>query len=58
MLLATNSKGAILQTTYLLVMDSNRNVHFIEDDTTGTHGAGVMKPVVGNSLSPSNFSGN
>jgi hypothetical protein len=57
-LLATNSKGAILQTTFLLVMDSNRNVHFIENDTTGTHGAGVMKPVVGNSLSPSNFSGN
>lgn len=57
-LLATNTKGAILQTTYLLVMDSNKNVHFIENDTTGTHGAGIMKPVVGASLSPSNFSGN
>jgi hypothetical protein len=58
MLLATNVKGAILQTTYLLVMDSSRNVRFIENDTTGTHGAGVMKPVVGTSPSPSNFSGN
>jgi hypothetical protein len=57
-LLATNNKGAELQTTYLLVMDSNRNVRFIENDTSGTHGSGVMKPVVGASLSPSNFSGN
>jgi hypothetical protein len=57
-LLATNIKGALLQTSYLLVMDSNKNVRIIENDTTGTHGAGVMKPVVGTSLSPSNFSGN
>jgi hypothetical protein len=57
-LLAQNNKGAELQTTYLLVMDSNRNVRFIENDTSGTHGSGVMKPVVGASLSASNFSGN
>jgi hypothetical protein len=57
-LLAQNIKGALLQTSYLLVMDSNKNVRFIENDTTGTHGSGTMKPVVGTSLSPSNFSGN
>lgn len=57
-LIATNNKGAILETDYLLVIDSNKNIRIVENDTTGTHGAGIMKPVVGNSLSPSNFSGN
>ncbi len=57
-LIATNNKGAILVTDYLLVIDSNKNIRIIENDTTGTHGSGIMKPVVGNSLSPSNFSGN
>jgi hypothetical protein len=57
-LLAQNNKGAVLQTTYLMVMDSNRNVRLIENDTSGTHGSGVMKPVVGSSLSASNLSGN
>jgi len=38
-LIATNNKGAILETDYLLVIDSNKNIRIVENDTTGTHGA-------------------
>jgi hypothetical protein len=60
---ATNSLGAVFTANYLLAIDSNSNLHVIENDTTGatgvgiTHGSGIMKPVVG-SFSAANFSGN
>ncbi len=54
-----------LTTDYRLVLDSNGNVKFSEDkpatsngDTLQTHGAGVMKPIVGSSFSAVNLSGN
>ncbi len=62
-LIATNGLGAVFTANYLLAIDSNFNLHVIEDDTTGaagvgiTHGSGIMKPVVGG-LSAANFSGN
>jgi hypothetical protein len=62
-LIATNQKTAIFTANYLLAIDSNSNLHLIENDTTGnagvgiTHGSGIMKPVVG-TFSAANFSGN
>jgi hypothetical protein len=59
--ITTNSKGAISTTNYLLAMDSNSNIHIIENDTIGTpqtHGSGLMKPVISGSLSSASFSGN
>jgi Putative Ig domain len=60
-LIGVNSKGASLTTNYLLAMQSNGNVQFVESDQTGTpqtHGAGVMKPVSSESLAAGSFSGN
>jgi hypothetical protein len=62
-LIATNQKTAIFTANYLLAIDSNLNLHVIENDTTGnagvgiTHGSGIMKPVVG-TFTAANFSGN
>jgi len=59
-LIGVNSKGASLTTNYVLAMQSNGSVQFVESDTTGTpqtHGAGVMKPVSAN-LSAGSLSGN
>ncbi len=62
-LIATNEKTAIFTANYLLAIDSNLNLHVIENDTTGnasvgiTHGSGIMKPAVG-TFSAANFSGN
>jgi Putative Ig domain len=46
-----NGQGTTLTTDYQLVMDSSGNVHFFENNATGTnndtvatHGEGVMKP--------------
>ncbi|HTX14843.1 MAG TPA: putative Ig domain-containing protein [Candidatus Baltobacteraceae bacterium] len=46
-----NGQGTTVTTDYELVMDSNGNIHFFENDATGTnndafetHGEGVMKP--------------
>ena len=54
-----------LTTDYRLVLDSNGNAKFFQDkpatsngDTLQTHGAGVMKPIVGSSFSAANLSGN
>jgi hypothetical protein len=59
--ITTNSKGALSTTNYLLAVDSGGNFHMIENDTIGTpqtHGSGIIKPVVGGSLSGAAFSGN
>lgn len=59
--ITTNSKGAVSTTNYLLAVDSGGNFHIIENDTIGTpqtHGSGIIKPVVGGSLSGAAFSGN
>jgi hypothetical protein len=62
-LIATNQKTAIFTANYLLAIDSNSNLHIIENDTTGntgigiTHGSGIMKQAVG-TFSAANFSGN
>jgi hypothetical protein len=61
-LIATNQKTAIFTANYLLAIDSNSNLHMIEDDTTGnagvgiTHGSGIMKQAVG-PFSSANFGG-
>jgi hypothetical protein len=54
-----------LTTDYRLALDSNGNVKFFEDkpatangDTLQTHGAGVMKSIVGSTFSAVNLSGN
>ena len=61
------SSGVSLTTDYRIVLDSTGKIHFIENndittvgvgtDTVGTHGEGIMKPVVG-SLTASSFNGN
>jgi hypothetical protein len=58
-----NAQGSTLTTDYQLVLDSNGNIHFFENnatgtnnDTFGTHGEGVMKPSPG--ASSATFSGN
>lgn len=63
--------NATLTTDYRLVLDSgggsgHPNVRFFEDNSTntnndapnGTHGEGIMKPVVGSSFTDANFGGN
>jgi Putative Ig domain len=54
----------MLTVDYQLVLDSNGNVRFFENnatttntDTLGTHGEGVMKPIQGSSFSNASFSG-
>jgi Putative Ig domain len=49
-----SGQGITLTTDYPLVLDSNGNIHFFENnatgtnnDTLGTHGEGVMKPAPG-----------
>jgi hypothetical protein len=58
-----NAQGTTLTTDYDLVLDSNGNIHFFENnatgtnnDTFGTHGEGVMKPSPGEASAT--FSGN
>jgi Putative Ig domain len=58
-----NGEGTTVTTDYQLVMDSNGNIHFFENNATGTnndafgtHGEGVMKPAP--SATSSSFSGN
>jgi Putative Ig domain len=53
-LVAVDSQAITLTTDYQLVLDSNGNIHFFENnatgtnnDTLGTHGEGVMKPASG-----------
>jgi hypothetical protein len=55
----------IITTDYQLVLESNGNAHFFENnstttstDTTGTHGEGILKPVLGSTFSAKSFSGN
>jgi len=55
----------IITTDYQLVLQSNGNAHFFENnstttstDTFGTHGEGILKPVVGATFSAASFSGN
>ncbi len=58
-----SGQGITLTTDYQLVLDSNGNIHFFENnatgtntDTLGTHGEGVMKPAPG--AATATFSGN
>jgi hypothetical protein len=58
-----NSQGTTQTTDYQLVLDSAGNIHFFENNATGTnndafgtHGEGVMKPSPG--ASTATFSGN
>ncbi len=58
-----NSQGTTLTTDYQMVLDSSGNIHFFENnatgtntDTFGTHGEGVMKPAAG--AATATFSGN
>jgi hypothetical protein len=58
-----SGQGITLTTDYQLVLDSNGNIHFFENnatgtntDTLGTHGEGVMKPAAG--AATATFSGN
>lgn len=60
-LVVTNSKGAIATFNYLLAIYSDGSITMIENDTLGTpqtHGSGIIKPVIGGTLSAANFSGN
>ncbi|MGH9772041.1 MAG: putative Ig domain-containing protein, partial [Candidatus Acidiferrales bacterium] len=68
-LIATNpSTGVTLTTDYRLVIDSNGNIRFIENndiitpgvttDTLGTHGEGTLKPVRGSGFTSANLNGN
>lgn len=67
-LVATNPNTKVTLTTdYRLVVDSTNTIHFIQNndittpgvgtDTLGTHGEGILKPVLGTS-GPGNFVGN
>lgn len=67
-LVSTNPSTKITLTTdYRLVVDSTNTIHFIQDndittagvatDTVGTHGEGILRPVVG-AASAANFIGN
>src|SRR5271170_451462 len=59
--ITTNSKGAMSTTNYILAEDSGGNFHMIENDPIGTpqtHGSGIIKPVVGGTLTAAAFSGN
>ena len=67
-LVATNPNTKVTLTTdYRLVVDSTNAIHFIQNndittpgvgtDTLGTHGEGILKPVLGTS-GPGNFVGN
>lgn len=58
-----NSQGTTLIADYQIVLDSSGNIHFFENnatgtntDTLGTHGEGVMKPSPG--AATATFSGN
>jgi Putative Ig domain len=58
-----SGQGVTLTTDYQLVLDSSGNIHFFENnatgtnsDTLGTHGEGVMKPAPG--AATATFSGN
>ncbi len=58
-----SGQGVTLTTDYQLVLDSSGNIHFFENnatgtntDTFGTHGEGVMKPAPG--AATATFSGN
>ena len=55
---ATNSMQATLMTTYDLVLDSSGGARYIEDDTTGIHGTGVLKPQTNTPFVAANFNGN
>ena len=66
-LIATNplGTGVTLTTDYRLVVQSNGNIEFFEDDSTTTntdtyrtHGEGIMKPVLSSSFSAASLSGN
>lgn len=58
-IIATSPIGnSTLTTDYQLALDSSGNVHFIENDTTGTTGSGILKPMLGSSFTASSFSGN
>jgi len=67
-LIATSPTSVTLTTDYRLVIDSNRNIRFIENndittpgvgtDTLGTHGEGILKPVLGSGFSVANLNGN
>ena len=67
-LIATNPKsGVTLTTDYVIVLDSSGTIHFIENndittpnigtDTLGTHGEGILKPVLG-TFSSGSLNGN
>ena len=67
-LIATNPSTQVkLTTDYRIVLDSSGNIHFIENndittmgvgtDTLGTHGEGILKPVVG-AFNAASFNGN
>jgi Putative Ig domain len=67
-LIATNPTTHVTLTTdYRFVLDSSNTIHFIQDndittagvgtDTVGTHGEGILRPVVGNATAAS-FNGN
>ena len=67
-LIAKSPLGATITTDYQLVLDASGNARFFENNSTGTntdaplgtHGAGILKPVVVGSsgFSASSFSGN
>lgn len=50
--------GAALTSDYQLALDSSGNIHFIENDATGTQGSGILKPMAATSFSAASFSGN
>ena len=63
-LIATNTLGVPLTLDYDLVLDSNGNIHFFEDNSTTTntdvkktHGSGIMKPTLGG-FAAGSFNGN
>ena len=61
-LIATNARNQTFTADYLLALNSDGSIQFIENqtlDTTGTHGSGILKPQTpGVTFAASNFSGN
>lgn len=57
-LTTVNVKNQTLITDYQIALNSDGDVQFIENDTTGTHGSGVMKLQTVPTFTDVNFSGN
>lgn len=56
-LTSTNSKNQQLTTTYQMAIQSDGSFFVVENDSTGTHGTGILKLQQTSAFSAANFSG-